>query len=196
MSDVVLFHHVQGLTAGTRAFADALRAGGHVVHTPDLFEGVLPATLPEGLGHIRALGEDLLDARAAQVVAQLPEAVVFGGFSWGAAIAQRYAQTRSTALAALLFEACLPVSGRWAIGSWPAGVPVQVHGMGEDEFFAGEGDLDAARELVAQAGPDVAELFVYPGKSHLFTDSSLPSYDEAATTLVIQRSLDLLARLH
>jgi hypothetical protein len=29
--------------------------------------------------------------------------------------------------------------------SWPTGVPVQIHGMDGDPFFAEEGDLDAAR---------------------------------------------------
>ena len=85
--------------------------------------------------------------------------------------AQRLAQTRPGAAGALLLEACAPAS---AFGErWPADVPVQVHGMERDPFFGLEGDVDAARELVAQA--DDGELFVYPGDVHLFTDSSLPS---------------------
>jgi len=39
MAEVILFHHAQGLTDGVGAFADDLRAAGHVVHTPDLYEG-------------------------------------------------------------------------------------------------------------------------------------------------------------
>jgi dienelactone hydrolase len=72
-------------------------------------------------------------------------------------------------------------------------VPVQIHGMDADPFFAGEGDIDAARELVAST--DRAELFVYPGDRHLFTDSSLPSYDAAAAGQVSERVLEFLARL-
>lgn len=193
MVEVVLFHHVLGLTDGVHAFADALRAGGHTVHTPDLFEGVRPATLADGVAHAQSLG-DAVDARADAAVADLPAALVYAGFSLGGATAQRLAQTRPGARGALLYEACVPVTGDWAFGPWPDGVPVQVHGHDEDPFFALEGDLDAARDLVARLGPDLAELFVYPGDAHLFTDSTLPSYDADATALVVRRSLALLAR--
>jgi dienelactone hydrolase len=81
MAEVLLFHHIQGLTPGVVALADRLRAAGHTVHTPDLYGGV-------------------------------------------------------------------PITGDWAFGGWPDGVPVQVHGKDADEFFAGDGDIDAARELV------------------------------------------------
>ena len=107
----------------------------------------------------------------------------------------RLAQTRPGAHGALLYESCLPLSGEWAIGPWPDGVPVQIHGMDKDPFFALEGDLDAARELVATVGPELAELFVYPGDRHLFTDSSLPSYDAGAAALVVRRSRQFLDRV-
>ncbi len=195
MAEVVLFHHVQGLTEGMLAFADALRSGGHTVHAPDLFEGALPATVQDGIAHANELGEKTLAERADRVVADLPAGLVFAGFSLGAATAQRYAQTQPGARGALLYEACLPLTGDWAIGPWPAGVPVQIHGMDADPFFALEGDLDAARELVASIGPELGELFTYPGDRHLFTDSSLPSYDREATESVLQRSREFLARL-
>ena len=67
--------------------------------------------------------------------------------------------------------------------------------MERDPFFALEGDIDAARELVETVGPELATLFVYPGERHLFTDSSLPSYDADATALVVQRSRQFLDRL-
>lgn len=195
MAEVVLFHHVQGLTDGVRAFAEQLREGGHTVHTPDLFDGELPATLEEGIALSRRIGDETLDERVARVVADLPEAVVYAGTSMGAATAQRLAQTRPGARGALLYEACISVTGEWSFGPWPEGVPVQVHGMDQDPFFALEGDIDAARELVATVGPELAELFVYPGDRHLFTDSSLPSYDEQATGLVLERSCRMLDRL-
>jgi dienelactone hydrolase len=195
MADVVLFHHVQGLTDGVRAFADQLRAGGHTVHTPELFDGEQPATLDDGMAYVKSVGGQALGERVARVVAELPERVVYAGISWGAAHAQQYAQTRPGARGALLYEACIPISGEWAFGPWPAGVPVQIHGMDQDPFFALEGDIDAARELVATAGPELAELFVYPGDRHLFTDSSLPSADPDAAALVLRRSLAFLDRL-
>ena len=195
MAEVVLFHHVQGLTDGVRAFADELRAGGHTVHTPDLFDGERPATIDDGVALAQRIGDEVLGERAARSVAGLPAGLVYGGFSLGGATAQRYAQTRPGARGALLYEACLPITGEWAVGPWPEGVAVQVHGMDKDPFFGLEGDLDAARELVETVGHKLAELFVYPGDQHLFTDSSLPSYDPDATALVLQRSRSFLDRL-
>jgi dienelactone hydrolase len=195
MAEVVLFHHVQGLTDGVRAFAARLRDGGHTVHTPDLFDGDLPPSLDEGFALTQRLGDDELAARAERALDGLPDGLVFAGVSFGVVTAQRLAQTRPGALGALLYEACLPISGEWAIGPWPAGVAVQIHGMEKDPFFGLEGDIDAAREIVDTVGPERAELFVYPGDRHLFTDSSLPSYDPTATALAAQRSRKFLDAL-
>jgi dienelactone hydrolase len=195
MAEVVLFHHVQGLTDGVRAFAEQLRAGGHTVHTPDLFDGERPVTIDEGVAHVQALGEEVIGERIDRAVADLPEGLVYAGFSFGAGEAQRLAQTRPGARGALLYESCLPIRGEWAIGPWPDGVPVQIHGMDQDPFFALEGDIDAARELVSTVGAERGELFVYPGDRHLFTDSSLPSYDADAAALVAQRSREFLDRV-
>jgi dienelactone hydrolase len=195
MAEVVLFHHVQGLTDGVRAFAEELRSGGHTVHTPDLFDGKQPATIDEGIAHTRTIGDDVLRERADRAVADLPKALVYAGFSYGAGTAQRLAQTRPGARGALLYESCIPITGDWAFGAWPDGVPVQIHGMDQDPIFALEGDIDAARELVQTVGSELAELFVYPGDRHLFTDSSLPSYDADATALAVQRSLAFLDRV-
>jgi dienelactone hydrolase len=195
VAEVVLFHHVQGLTDGMRAFADELQSGGHTVHAPDLLDGERPATIEDGIALTRSIGEDVLNERADRFVADLPPGLVYAGFSFGSAVAQRLAQTRPGARGALLYEACIPVTGDWAFGPWPEGVPVQIHGMDKDPFFALEGDLDAARELVETVGPDLAELFTYPGDQHLFTDSSLPSYDPEATAVVLRRSRAFLDRI-
>jgi len=195
MAEVVLFHHVQGLTDGIRAFADELSAGGHTVHTPDVFEGELPGSLEEGVAHVRSVGDEVLAERVERVMADLPDGLVYAGFSWGAATAQQLAQTRPGARGALLYESCVSINGQWSFGPWPEGVPVQIHGMDKDPIFALEGDIDAARELVDTLGSGLAELFVYPGDKHLFADSSLPSYDADATALVVQRSRDFLDRV-
>ena len=192
MAEVVLFHHVQGLTDGMRAFADGLSAGGHTVHTPDLFDGERPATIEDGLAYTKSVGGEELSKRAEQAVVDLPEGLVYAGFSWGAATAQEFTQTRPGARGALLYEACIPITGEWAFGPWPDGVPMQIHGMDKDPFFGLEGDIDAARELVETVGSELAELFVYSGDQHLFTDSSLPSYDADAAALVLQRSRKFL----
>jgi dienelactone hydrolase len=195
MAEVVLFHHVQGLTDGVRAFAAELRAGGHTVHTPDLIDGARPASVEDGVALAQTIGVDVINERADRFVADLPAGLVYAGFSSGGATAQRLAQIRPGARGALLYEACIPLTGDWAFGPWPTGVPVQVHGMDKDPFFALEGDLDAARELVETVGPDLAELFTYSGDQHLFTDSSLPSYDAAARAQVLQRSRAFLDRI-
>jgi dienelactone hydrolase len=195
MAEVVLFHHVQGLTDGVRAFAAELRAGGHTVHTPDLYEGQQFGTIDEGFAYMQSVGDEAFAERTERALANLPENVVYAGFSWGVSIAQKFAQIRPGARGALLYEACIPITGEWSFGPWPDGVPVQIHGAEKDPFFGLEGDIDAARELVEIAGPKLAELFVYPGDRHLFTDSSLPSYDAAATAQVVERSLSLLDRI-
>jgi dienelactone hydrolase len=195
MAEVVLFHHVQGLTEGVQAFADELGAGGHTVHTPDLFGGELPATIEAGLAYAKSVGDEALDERADRAVADLPAGLVFAGVSFGAGTAQRLAQTRPGARGALLYEACLPITGEWAFGPWPNGLPVQIHGMERDPFFGLESDIDSAREIVETVGPERAELFLYPGDQHLFTDRSLPSYDEEAAALVVKRSREFLDRL-
>ena len=195
MAEVVLFHHVQGLTDGVRAFANELRVGGHTVHTPDLFDGKRPATIDEGVAHAQSLGDEVINERVNRAVADLPEGLVYAGFSLGGGVAQRLAQTRPGARGVLLYESCMPITGQWAIGAWPTGLPVQIHGMDRDPFFAMEGDIDAARELVEAVGSELAQLFVYPGDRHLFTDSSLPSYDADAAALVVQRSRELLERV-
>ena len=191
MAEVLLFHHAQGLTPGVRAFADELRAAGHTVHTPDLFDGRTFGSIPEGMAYIEATGFDGLRARGVRAADDLPPGLVYGGFSFGEMIAQQLAQTRPGARGALLFYSCVPITGEWAFGPWPDGVPVQIHGMDADPYFVGEGDVDAAREIVAKV-PD-AELFLYPGDQHYFADSSLPSYDATAAALLQKRVLEFLA---
>jgi len=189
MAEVVLFHHAQGLTPGVVAFAGELRRAGHTVRTPDLFEGRTFGTIEEGMRYAEEIGfPDEVIGRGARAVEGLPAGLVYAGFSLGVLPAQKLAQTRPGPRGARRFASCVPVS---AFGpAWPEGVPVQVHGMDADPFFVGEGDIDAARELVEQAKE--AELFLYPGDQHYFADSSLPSYDAAATALLIQRVLDFL----
>jgi dienelactone hydrolase len=188
MADVVLFHHAQGLTAGVAAFADELRRAGHTVHVPDLYEGNTFDTLEQGIGYASRTGFGTIMERGVAAAAPLGSEVVYAGFSLGVMPAQRLAQTSPGAKGALLFHSCLPASEFGE--TWPADVPVQVHGMDADPFFADEGDLDAAKELIAAT--ECAELFLYPGEQHLFADSSLPSYNRAAAELLTERVLAFL----
>jgi dienelactone hydrolase len=187
MAEVLLFHHVMGQTPGFFAFADELRRAGHTVHTPNLLDGRTFGSIDEGLAYVGEIGFGEVIGRGDQAASDLPEGLVYGGFSLGVVPAQKLAQTRPGAKGALLFYSCVPMS---EFGGWPEGVPVQIHGADADPFFVGEGDIDAAREIVESTND--AELFLYRGDQHYFADSSLPSYDAAATTLLTERVLAFL----
>jgi dienelactone hydrolase len=181
MAEILLFHHAQGQTPGFLAFADELRAAGHTVHTPDLYDGNTFAALDDGVNYAREVGFGTIGERGKEAAAGLPSELVYAGFSLGVMPAQNLAQTRPGAKGALLFSAAFPPSEFG--GPWPQGVPLQIHLM-EDDEWATE-DLPGARELAETA--DRAELFLYPGDRHLFADNSLPDYDESAATLLKQR---------
>jgi dienelactone hydrolase len=188
MAEVLLFHHAQGQTPGFHAFADELRQAGHTVHAPDLFEGRTFGSIDEGVAYAQEVGFGEIVERGERAANELPEDLVYAGFSLGVLPAQKLAQTRPGARGALFFYSCVPTSEFGT--SWPADVPVQIHGMDADPIFVDEGDLDAARAIVESS--ENAELFLYPGNQHYFADSSLPSYDEAATELLTQRVLAFL----
>jgi dienelactone hydrolase len=186
VAEILLYHHAQGQTPGFLAFADELRADGHTVHTPDLYDGKTFATLDQGVGYAKQIGFDTILRRGEQAAADLPGELVYAGFSLGVMPAQKLAQTRPGATGALLFSAALPASEFG--GAWPADVPLQIHMMEGDEWA--QEDLPAARELVETT--DGAELFLYPGDRHLFADSSLDDYDEPAAAQLKDRVLAFL----
>ncbi|MFC9918167.1 dienelactone hydrolase family protein [Agromyces binzhouensis] len=187
MAEVLLYHHIQGLTDGVRAFADELRAAGHTVHTPDLFDGRTFDTIDAGFAFARETGFDAIRERGVAAADDLGPDLVYAGFSFGVTIAQQLAQTRGGARGALLMYSCIPISEFGP--AWPDDVPVQIHGKEGDEFF--REDLPAARELAGSAAS--AELFLYPGDQHLFADSSLDAYDPAAAALLLERVTAFLA---
>lgn len=183
MAEILLFHHAQGLTEGCLAFADELRVAGHVVRTPDVYEGRTFGTLAEGIAHAKSVGFDTLADRGTAAAEGMPAELVYAGFSLGVMPAQKLAQTRPGARGALLLHGCADPS---YFGPWPGGVRAQIHTMTDDDW----GDADVGRAM-ADAIADV-ELFLYPGSQHLFTDRSLAEYDEAAAALVMDRALDFL----
>jgi dienelactone hydrolase len=189
MAEVLLYHHVQGLTEGVRSFAGALRDAGHTVHTPDLFDGRTFATIEEGLAFAGDAGFGALVERGVAAADPLPADAVYIGCSFGVMPAQRLAQTRPGARGAVLMYSCLPVS---EFGdAWPAGVPVQIHGKDGDPFFLE--DIDAARALAGST--EAAELFLYPGDEHLFADASVPGFDAEAAGLLTERVVAFLGAL-
>jgi dienelactone hydrolase len=188
VAEVLLFHHAQGQTAGFLAFADELRAAGHVVHAPDLYDGKTFAELTDGVSYAQEVGFGVIIQRGAAAAEGLPAEIVYAGFSLGVLPAQMLTQTRPGARGALLLHACVPPSEFET--PWPDGVPVQIHMMDKDKW--GEEDLVAARELVDEI--ENAELFLYPGDGHLFADSSLSDFDEQAAVLLKERVLVFLER--
>lgn len=189
MAEVLMFHHALGQTPGFHEFADELRQAGHTVHTPDLYDGRTFETLDDGVAHAEEIGFGEIIERGERAAEELPTELVYAGFSLGVVPAQKLAQTRSGARGAVLVYSCVPMTEFGS--SWPADVPVQIHGMDQDPIFVDEGDLDAAKEVVESAAD--GELFLYPGDQHYFADSSLPSYDASAAALLRRRVLDFLA---
>ncbi|HEV7743022.1 MAG TPA: dienelactone hydrolase family protein [Pseudolysinimonas sp.] len=190
MTEIVLFHHAQGLTSGVVALADRFEAAGHTVHLPDVYDGKTFSDLDSGMANAKAIGFQKLLDDAVTAAEGLPADVVYVGLSLGVLPAQQLAQTKPGARGAVLVGSAVPAD---EFGdTWPAGVPLQIHGMDADPVFVGEGDIDAARVLVSDAG---AQLFLYPGDGHLFVDNSLSDYDEAAAELFLERTLALLERV-
>jgi dienelactone hydrolase len=189
MAEVLLFHHAQGQTEGFLAFADELRAAGHVVHAPDLYDGKTFAELTDGVGYAKEVGFDVVIQRGVAAAKGLPAELVYAGFSLGVLPAQMLTQTRTGAKGALLLHGFVATSEFET--PWPDGVPVQIHMMDADEW--GEEDLPAAREFVDQV--ESAELFLYPGDGHLFADSSLGDFDAEAAALLEERVLMFLDRV-
>ena len=187
MAEVILFHHALGVTDGMRAFADQLRDAGHQVTVADLFGGKTFDNLEDGVAFEEELGWDEVVARSEAAIAPLPPNVVIGGFSLGAVYGQRLAQRREGALGALLYHG--GDNPPATFGVWPAGVGLQVHVSEGDKWF----NLESGKQLVSEVPG--AELFLYPGSGHVFTDTSWEEYDEASTTLVIERTLSVLDRV-
>lgn len=188
MAEVLLFHHAQGQTRGFHVFADELRRAGHKVHTPDLFGGRRFSSIDGGMEYVKQVGFEAIIELGTRAADALADELVYAGFSLGVLPAQKLAQTRPGVKGALFFHSCVPVS---EFGIWPADVPVQIHGMDADPIFTGEGDLEAARALVATTRQ--AELFLYPGTQHYFADSSLPSFVPQAAALMTRRVLAFLS---
>jgi dienelactone hydrolase len=189
MTTLLLFHHAQGQTPGFLGFADELREAGHTVHAPDLYDGNTFQDLDEGVAYARQVGFREIIRRGSAVATELPADIVYSGFSLGVMPAQSLTQTRPGARGAIFFSACLPPSEFES--PWPDGVPLQVHMMDADPWA--DEDRPAAEALVEEIQD--GELFLYPGKGHLFADTSLGDYDEQAAGLLKERTLAFLQRV-
>ncbi len=182
MTHIVLFHSGLGLTQHVLDFAEVLRADGHEVTTPDLYDGEVFDNLADGVAKRDAVGIPELSGRAAAAVEDLPAELLYMGFSLGAASAQALAFTRPGALGAVLMHACLPPA-MLGIEAWPAHLRVQVHRAEADPWVE-----EAAVEALASLAPAGAcESFVYPGGTHLFGFDGYEDYDADSAALMTRR---------
>ena len=185
MAEIVLFHHVGGLTEGVLGFAQRLRDAGHTVHTPDLFDGRIFTDLHDGIAYVDSVGEEAVAARATEIVAPLAHDLVYGGMSMGAARAAEQVLSRPGARAAFFLYGTVAPS--WWQATWPADVKSQAHVTEGDEFREPEAEAEYVAEVPG------AQLFVYPGSGHLFAEPGHPDYDEDSAKTATNRVLAFLA---
>ncbi|MBO9578336.1 MAG: dienelactone hydrolase family protein [Microbacteriaceae bacterium] len=182
MAEVLLFHHAGGLTPGVHAFADRLRAAGHVVHTPDLYDGAMFDDVHAGVANGEAIGQEVLAARARAAAAGIAGPLVVAGMSLGCAMATGVLLERPDVVGALyLYGAVTP---RWWDAEWPSGVPAQAHVAAHDEWREPE-----VEEEFAALGHAV---FVYEDGGHLFLDVDRPDHSEESADEAWPRILAFL----
>ncbi|MFJ4090407.1 dienelactone hydrolase family protein [Kitasatospora sp. NPDC089913] len=191
MAHVLLLHSVYGLRPAVQVAADRLRAAGHTVHTPDLFEGRTFDDVEEGMAFKEEIGSDELLRRAVGVAAPLLGSgtpLVYAGFSLGGSLAQNLALADEKALGLLLLHGTSDIREDAATA-----IPVQLH-VAEPDPFESEDWLNAWYLGMRKAGADV-EVHRYRGAGHLFTDPELPDYDAEAAEQAWAVALDFLAEL-
>ena len=187
--EVVVYHSAYGRRPAIIEFADKLRAAGHLVHTPDLYDGEVFSDRNDAIRKIQEVGFDKLLERAAAAVESLPHDLVYAGFSNGGVCAELLAAMRPGARGAILIHAPLMVRDLgWTV--WPSNVPVQVHFAGKDPI-RNQAVIDALGVKVRQSGSNF-EQFDYDAPGHLFADPAFPAYNANAAELMTRRVLEFL----
>jgi dienelactone hydrolase len=197
MAEMVMFHSVLGLRPGVLAAAEQLRAAGHTVHTPDLFEGDVFDNIDDGMRHEETLGSREIARRTEEAVAGLPAELVFAGFSMGVSYAEWLTASRPGALGVVLMHGAVPVETLieyFGVERWPEGVPVQVHYAADDPWVEAEEEVVPLGNDVRGAGAEFEE-YVYPGSAHLFADPGLAEYDRASSEAMWERVIAFLDRI-
>jgi dienelactone hydrolase len=186
MTTVVLFHSALGIRRGELDAAARLRAAGHTVAVPDLYDGRVFDEYEPAMGWASEQPDGFRSERALAAVADLPDGFVVGGFSMGSSDAV-FVATRRLVTGVLQFSGLNPLEWFGDDAVWPAGVNSQSH-QKVDDPFRDPVEQQAAADVAAAGG--TLELFDYPGSGHLFTDPTLPDeYDAEATELLWSRVL-------
>lgn len=187
MATVVLFHSALGRRPAVKSFADELRAAGHTVHTPDLYNGEVFDDLHAGAARRDALGVPELLDRAHRAVAGLSDHLVYAGFSMGAAAAQALAATRPGAAGAVLVQGAVPLD-MLGLESWPTGVPVQLHATTADPWL----DPTVVDELARTIPEELVEVHRYDGGGHLVSDDAWCDHDPWIAARILHHVVDWL----
>ncbi|MER6142862.1 dienelactone hydrolase family protein [Streptomyces sparsogenes] len=186
-SPILLLHSMYGLRPAVHAAADRLRAAGHEVHVPDLYEGRTADSAEDGMALKEEIGREELLRRAVAAAAPLSDrGIVYAGFSLGGSIAQNLALGDEKARGLLLLHGTSDIADDAATD----GLPVQLHVADPDPFEPHDW-LNAWYLRMGRAGADV-EVYRYPGAGHLFTDPDLPDYDEEAAEATWKVALGFL----
>jgi dienelactone hydrolase len=189
MANVLLFHSALGLRPAVLKFAERLKAEGHTVATPDLYNGETFDDYEAGGKKWFANGIPALLQNAQDLCKDQPEGLVFAGFSNGAALAEFLAASQPNAKGALLMHGALPLE-QLQIRAWPKEVPVQLHYNDHDPFRDPGNDAALQRQVETTGAP--FEKFLYPGSTHLFADNGMPDYSESSAKLMMERVLHFL----
>ena len=188
--NIMLFHSTYGLRPAVHRAADRLRAAGHEVWTPDLFEGRTFDTVEEGMAYKDGTGKDELLKRAVLAAAPYSErGLVYAGFSFGASVAQTLALGDGHARGLLLLHGTSDI----AANASADGLPVQLH-VAEPDAFETDDWLSAWYLQMGRIGADV-EVHRYPGAGHLYTDPGLDDYDAEAAEATWRVALGFLESL-
>lgn len=190
MASVVLFHSAYGLRRAVHTAAERLRAAGHEVLVPDLYDGRTADGVEDGMSIKDEIGREELLRRAVKAAAPLSDrGLVYAGFSLGGAIAQNLALVDEKARGLLLLHGTSDLPENVAVDE----LPVQLHVADPDPFEPHDW-LNAWYLRMGRAGADV-EIYRYPGAGHLFTDEQLLDYDAEATEAAWTAALGFLESL-
>lgn len=190
MVSILLFHSALGRRPALTKLADELRAHGHDVHTPDLFDGEVFDDLDAGVAKRDEIGIPNLLTRATAAADELGHDLVYAGVSMGTAPAQLLATTRPGARGLILLHGAVAPS-MLDCTSWPPELPVQIHTSPGDPWI----DPDAVIELTRLVHPDLCTHIEYPDTAHLFTDDGLDDHDPQAAKQLRARVLDFLDQI-
>lgn len=183
MTHVVLFHSILGCRDAEQKIADAFKDAGHHVDLPDLYEGKSAENYDDGFALFRTFDRNQLVDRAREALNAAPDDAVLAGISFGAGIVSSLWAERPKMAGALLFAG----AAEWA-DNLPTGLPVEAHIAKPDPF-----DDEAYFDDWQKSAPTKnLNVYRYDNVGHFFLDSAISDYDEAATTLCLERSITFL----